>query len=254
MIVSSHSTYDHDQGTILVAGHAHPPASSGQHMDGEGHFDYFALEGRTGALRWQHTARDFHRELHGDEKLTPQMDYRLDLEAVGAVAGGIDGRHEGERPWRLFRESVLAELPHTWRHPHDSRLSLARFDRTRRPEAADNRRRAAASATAVAAGANAIAAASASHLLRSRESVVGSGDAHNQPNVLVAHRRCGLEVLHLYTGRTLTQLALTSSLHAQPSSHADLNGDGAIDHVVALSQHQAQRAAQAQASLRRGQV
>jgi len=39
-----------------------------------------------------------------------------------------------------------------------------------------------------------------------------------------------VEVHHLYTGRTLTQLPLEEA-----QAHADLNGDGKIDHVAALS-------------------
>ena len=52
-------------------------------MAGSSHFSYHALEGSTGALRWAHKQSDFHKPLHGDEHFTPQMDYKLDLEAVG---------------------------------------------------------------------------------------------------------------------------------------------------------------------------
>ena len=53
------------------------------------------------------------------------------------------------------------------------------------------------------------------------------------PNVVLSRRRHGIEVLHLYTGRTLTQLPL----HAH-ASHADVNGDGTVDHVTGLSSHE----------------
>lgn len=46
------------------------------------------------------------------------------------------------------------------------------------------------------------------------------------PNVLVAHLEEGIEAVHLYSGRTLCKLHLPS-----PGLHADLNGDGVLDHV-----------------------
>ncbi len=54
------------------------------------------------------------------------------------------------------------------------------------------------------------------------------------PNVLVAHLEEGIEAVHLYSGRTLCKLHLPS-----PGLHADLNGDGVLDHVqVACPPHQ----------------
>ena len=46
------------------------------------------------------------------------------------------------------------------------------------------------------------------------------------PNVLVAHLEEGIEAVHLYSGRTLCKLHLPA-----PGLHADLNGDGVLDHV-----------------------
>jgi hypothetical protein len=47
-----------------------------------------------------------------------------------------------------------------------------------------------------------------------------------EPNVLVAHLKEGLEVVHLFTGRTLCKLHLPEN-----GLHADINGDGLVDHV-----------------------
>jgi hypothetical protein len=44
----------------------------------------------------------------------------------------------------------------------------------------------------------------------------------------VAHLEEGLEAVHLYSGRTLCQLHLPA-----PGLHADLNGDGVLDHLQA---------------------
>ena len=263
--VVPHPIYTGDVGAVLVAWHAQPRVQArSRHADDEPpqhaptapssapvpaastaewvhHFDYFALEGGSGALRWQHTARDFHNELHGAEALTPQMDYRLDLDAIGGGGGGIDGRHDGERPWRVFSDSVLAQLPHSWRHPHDTALHLASFQRARRLGHEARRERATSSAAKAASGAVELTSSRIARGVSSsgRDGLYGAsrfgnvGGAAVVPNVVVARRRHGLEVLHLYTGRTLTQLPLYSS--AGPSVHADVNGDGSIDHITALA-------------------
>jgi len=262
--VVPHPIYTGDVGAVLVAGHAQPRVQPRSRADDEPpqhvptapssapvpaagtaewvhHFDYLALEGGSGALRWQHTARDFHNELHGDEALTPQMDYRLDLDAIGGGGGGIDGRHDGERPWRVFSDSVLAQLPHRWRHPHDTALHLASFQRARRLGHEARRERAKSSAAKAASGAAELTSSRIARGVSSsgRDGLDGAsrfgsvGEAAVVPNVVIARRRHGLEVLHLYTGRTLTQLPLYSS--AGPSVHADVNGDGSIDHITALA-------------------
>jgi hypothetical protein len=54
-------------------------------------------------------------------------------------------------------------------------------------------------------------------------------DEHAAPNVIVAHIAEGLQVLHLYSGRALTRLTLLHGLYT------DLDGDGVVDHALALS-------------------
>lgn len=54
-----------------------------------------------------------------------------------------------------------------------------------------------------------------------------TGASGEQPaNAVVADLGEGLEALHLYTGRPLCALTLPS-----PGLHADVNGDGVLDHV-----------------------
>jgi hypothetical protein len=252
--ISPQALYTGDVGAVFIAGHAHPPhgatatASAGARAhEGDGgraggasvsHFDYFALDGGRGDVRWAHTARDFHHALHGSVTLSPQMDYRLDLDAVGGEDGGLDARHDGERPWHLFREAILQQLPHTWRHPHDTALRLAHFERTRRPAHASRRAAAAAAAAAAATGGGSLT--SSSSMLSAAASAAVVSSSARAPNVLVSRRRHGLEVLHLYTGRTLTQMPLGAP-SAPPAAHADIDGDGVVDHVASLSATEAAR-------------
>ena len=279
LLVAAQSIYTGDIGMVLIGGRTEhdaggeqdvgmgeasapsapsaPGRSHSGHGSGDGHFNYFALEGSTGTLRWSHLASDFHKPLHGDETFMPQMDYRLDLDSVGGGAAGIDGRHQGERPWRLFSESVLRLLPVAWRHPHDTSLRLTRFERSKRLSARKRSAHALDSHARHASGTGALKLTSSA--LSSVRSAVGSAAApasvaapdlltdadgraaaastapsspaaSTSANAIVATRRHGLEVLHLFTGRPLTQLPLFLG-----AAHGDVNGDGSVDHVTGLS-------------------
>jgi len=63
-----------------------------------------------------------------------------------------------------------------------------------------------------------------------RKAGAGYGGADKKANVLVTHREAGLEVLHLHTGRPVTELQLPRGM-----AHADINGDGAIDRCPSLA-------------------
>jgi len=56
------------------------------------------------------------------------------------------------------------------------------------------------------------------------------------PNVIVAHLKEGIEAVHLATGRTVCKLYLPEG-----GLHADINGDGVLDHVQAAGGHGSQR-------------
>ena len=108
ILVGTTPVYAGDDGVVVVAGRTAPAVRGGGatwHGDEEEeaaaagapsaprapgtaplggasqHYDYYALEGGKGRPRWEHRARDFHAALHGGEALTPQMDYKLDLQA-----------------------------------------------------------------------------------------------------------------------------------------------------------------------------
>lgn len=46
------------------------------------------------------------------------------------------------------------------------------------------------------------------------------------PNVVVSHIKEGVEIIHMYTGRPLCRLGLAPGV-----THADINGDGVLDHI-----------------------
>jgi hypothetical protein len=171
------------------------------------HFSYYAFDGRTGALRWQHEAGDFYDiDPHAEEQvrnknatsltknlrkesLLPEHSYKLH------VLG--QDRHLGEADWREFREHILGHLPHYWSSSRDTFFSLSRFARQH---------------------------------TSARASSPDGQDRNAVPNVVISHTESGLEVIHLYTGRTLCRLALLPD-----SLYDDLNADGLIDTVKLTS-------------------
>jgi hypothetical protein len=172
---------------------------------GEGeHFSFYAFEGMTGKLRWKHEEVDFHEEAHPSDMLHPQH----------AV-------HKGEIDWRNFRYSLLHSMPHQWTMREDTFFGLAHYERRRpgkdRQEFMEQRVQYAVPAT---------------HISGLRYAGIQPHDASEhvkKPNVIVAHLRDGIEVIHLFSGRTICRLSLKRGI-----VHADVNADGVIDHVEAV--------------------
>ncbi|CAI5957966.1 unnamed protein product [Closterium sp. NIES-64] len=214
----------------------------------ERHFSYYAFDGATGAMRWKHDSKDFHRDMSAlSQQLLPQHNYKLD-------ASSLSSRHFGEMECREFRESILKHLPHRWDHRHDTRFELASIHRHRRrmhkrlpgsgrhgaPHHAahphgtpprllagrDHERNVFARAVGKAVD----AAGSTKKAKHAQHHVHGNASAHHwwAHNAVIAHLEEGIEVIHLYSGRTICKLLLPDH-----GLHADVNGDGVLDHVQA---------------------
>lgn len=191
------------------------------------HFSYYAVEGGRGGLRWSHEAGDYETTIMDDENnLSPQHNYKLDVQG--------NEQHQDEVDWRQYRESVLTCLPHSWRRRDDTWMELKHFTKQRGggPKAGP---------AGSAAGHSLLTAAqSAAEVL---DHHVGSGSVQTRrggsrfgpvsppPNVIVAHRADGLDVVHLFSGRVLCQVKLMQGVHV------DVNRDGSIDHVYSLAGH-----------------
>lgn len=208
------------------------------------HFNYFAFDGKRGGLRWKHRPDDFVALRRDHEILVPQHNYKLDLHT--------EYKHSGEMDWRAYRGSVLNTLPHIWRYKEDTRMYTAHFSR-KTPRDFDRDKRNADSNHArevglfsaddpiKGAGKSSRAGVRSSRNKKAksvkrqvlRDSTKGKRVTEpKKANVLVVHRREGLEVLHLHTGRTLCQLSLPPHL-----THTDINADGAIDRLEAVTGH-----------------
>ncbi|XP_074576516.1 uncharacterized protein LOC141833031 [Curcuma longa] len=202
------------------------------------HFAFYAFAGRTGTLRWSRKNENFQVQSSDASQLIPQHNYKLDAHALNT-------RHPGEFECREFRESILGVMPHRWDRREDTALELAHFRKHKRkplkktpgkvpthtvykPVEHNPPGKDASNKIARAIGKAADYAGSAKP--KKRSLYIPTITNHTQvwwvPNVVVAHQKEGIEVVHLASGRTICQLHLPEG-----GLHADINGDGVLDHV-----------------------
>ncbi|XP_024542548.1 uncharacterized protein LOC9648148 [Selaginella moellendorffii] len=206
------------------------------------HFSYYAFAGMTGERRWEHKSADFHRDLSSAAELTPQHNYRLD-------AASLQGRQLDEVHCRDYRQSILQVLPHRWQSRDDTRFQLVHFVKHERKhhkkQPGSNRERYPlkrpndphvpgkdpSNKVAQALGKAAKLATSARPKTRYAYIPVITNQSSYWwlPNVVVAHLKEGIEAVHLASGRTVCKLWLQEG-----GLHADINGDGVLDHVQAV--------------------
>ncbi|KAI4326101.1 hypothetical protein MLD38_031447 [Melastoma candidum] len=208
------------------------------------HFAFYAFAGKSGVLRWSRKNEKIEANSEDAQQLIPQHSYKLDPDM-------LNSRHPGEFACRDFRESVIEAMPHHWDRREDTLLKLAHFRRHKRktskkipgadksgnfysshkPEenhspGKDNTKRV---SNLISSAAN----LAASKKVRKSPPYVPTITNYTQfwwvPNVVVAHEEEGIEAIHLATGRTICKLHLQEG-----GLHADINGDGVLDHVQAV--------------------
>eukprot|EP01065_Artemidia_motanka_P032474 TRINITY_DN39489_c0_g1_i1.p1 TRINITY_DN39489_c0_g1~~TRINITY_DN39489_c0_g1_i1.p1 ORF type:complete len:758 (+),score=225.79 TRINITY_DN39489_c0_g1_i1:75-2348(+) len=231
VLVLHNQVYVNDTGLVVVAVDVQAPSSAEDKAEGEEpaatkgtHFSYYGLHGGDGSLRWKHDATDFHDDDNVEEHVRTQHNYKLTAKHLE--------QHMGEQDWRYYRRNVIAAMPHSYTHPHDIRLQLSRF-------APRHRRKARAAQHS--------ADKSGPELKDKSKDRRHSADDYGElgdkvralmqwrkhrpdtlpPNVIVAHGRRGLEAVHMYTGRTLAQVA---PLH-EGWLYEDVNDDSVLDAV-----------------------
>ena len=200
-----------------------------------GGFEYVAFDAATGETRWRSNASDEAEDTDaGKGPLERSKLIFLDDDEVE------DAR---ERTCADFRESIVRDgLPHQWRYEGDTTIRFAHFKRhpSRANEMRRGRRakgggvRLSRDPAAVPANAATRAFGRAVDALRGTRSPRRSSaarrdaNAEEHPNVVVSHHSEGVDFLHLYSGAILCSLELKS-----PGLHADVDGDGVMDHVEA---------------------
>lgn len=187
---------------------------------------YYAFSGDTGKRVWQHKPSDYHPEI-----ATFQDGSGISDVSLHAQAQREEGMHSGEASCRNYRESVLRALPHVWNAPYDSRLALSHF---RRHQSHAGQQRHTVGQVQMNRDRR-LSKPDFQIAVNEGSSQLGSGWVGDgkkvpfHPNVVLAHTEEGLEVFHLFSGRTVCRLPLQAGV-----VHADVNGDGIPDHIHAV--------------------
>eukprot|EP00249_Psilotum_nudum_P018309 c26740_g1_i2 orf=290-2380(+) len=202
------------------------------------HMTYYAFAGGSGLVRWKHKSKDFSPSFHESEVL-PQHSYKLD-------ANSMNSRSKGQVACREYRESILGIMPHQWDRRDDTRFELSHFRKHKRrlhkslqgrnrfgissPEEKHTPGKDSTNKIANVIG-KAAELAAKKHVKRSYfiPTITNYTNYWWLPNVIVAHLKDGVEAVHLASGRTLCKLLLQEG-----GLHADVNGDGVLDHVQAV--------------------
>jgi len=229
--IEPHPSAFHFYYLIITIRHDHHEREVGEEKEGETssadeifvdtstltHFSYHAFEGKTGKKLWSHESGDFLSDSSGPAEETEfvQSHYKVDVR--------IPLKHEGEIDWRKYRHSIIQTLPHRWRAAEDTSLSLASFHKNKK-RSGDQKTAFHQDATGVRLNIEALVPTAQS-----------GPAAQIEGNVVVAFLHDSIEVLQLHSGQPLCRVPLTGDEHGGNGVYADINGDGVIDHVVAIT-------------------
>ena len=217
------------------------------------HFSVYALDGRTGHVVWRHDGLD----IHPGQYITglPQFAYKLSMHDL------MTSSHHAPTvtDWTIFRQPLIAELPHDWHSSDDTSIRLAHFERQHMGARIlkDKKKRPASPKKATPPVVNKGGEKGKSNIKTKTvpgSAKMGSGrftgverpplstsatlphDASehtDNPNVVVMHTSKGIEVISLKTGSPITSLALSKG-----RTYADLDGDGVVDTILVLENEQ----------------
>eukprot|EP00906_Rhabdomonas_costata_P026285 RCo037444 len=261
VLILPHDVHQADRGMVVVGVDTQKldldgaqAAAPGTEAPGSVHFSYYGLNAADGELRWKHDAGSFHPI--DAAKPRPLQSYKLSSKHLE--------HHSGEEDCTVFRRSILAAFPHSHSHPHDTKLRVHHFRRKLRTSEVPT---AGATVKAVKAGPTASLKRTTvvvpqrskppspdpkfvhrvprssddsygelgdrlsglAGLLRERMSRPHSHTEHIlHPNVVVAHLPDRIEVLHLYTGRTLCQFGPLKA----DQVYDDIDGDTSVDEIT----------------------
>ncbi|EFA84147.1 hypothetical protein PPL_03221 [Heterostelium album PN500] len=214
--------------------HAHDHEKEEVHRD-ENHFSFYAFSAYNGQMHWHHDELSFLPEnTHADEEHHDEKRHSYKQHVYSLL------EHIGEVSWKSYKQSMLAAMPHRWSSKFDTRFQLAHFEKQganrHNPTKGNNE----------ADWNTEVIGVHPSHF----EGLTGGNSAPAQyphaetdhidePNVVIAHTKAGMEVIQLQNGRTLCKLLLDSTNKAENSDHyityTDLNNDGVVDQVHAIA-------------------
>ncbi|GJN39428.1 hypothetical protein PR202_gb28546 [Eleusine coracana subsp. coracana] len=186
------------------------------------HFALYAFAGRTGTLRWSRKNENIQSQPSDASMLIPQHNYKLDVHALNSRQPGQDRREDTTLQLAHFRKHKRKQVKKT---PGKAIINSVNKPIEHNPPGKDasNRIARALGKAADMAGSNQV---KKSQRMRYMPTITNHTQVWWVPNVAIAHEKEGIEAVHLASGRTICKLHLTEG-----GLHADINGDGVLDHV-----------------------
>ena len=88
------------------------------------HFNIYALDANDGHVIWRHDGSDAFKPEQFRSSL-PQHAFKLDSRDLSAKSHHAPGVTN----WNIFQQSIIEELPHSWKERADTSMRLAHFQR-----------------------------------------------------------------------------------------------------------------------------
>ncbi|KAK6150598.1 hypothetical protein DH2020_015530 [Rehmannia glutinosa] len=208
------------------------------------HFAFYAFAGRSGELRWTRKNENMDAQSSDASQLIPQHNYKLDVHALNT-------RHPGEGIQRIHSWSHASSLGSQGRHCAEAgAFQASQEENTQENTWQDHHlpfsqaRRKAISwkgcdkkvSNVIEKAVNIAKSAKTKKPLPYIPTITNYTQLWWVPNVVVAHEKEGIEAVHLASGRTLCKLHLQEG-----GLHADINGDGVLDHVQVVGANGAEQ-------------
>ena len=175
------------------------------------HINYYALNLKDGEIIWEHERDDEDDVGDNIDHAKREIDYLEVYQEMRLQAAYDHEWHSIE--WHEFHDCIYQHLPHTWTSFFDTKMVPAHFSRDVElspPEYIQPKTRI--------------------------QSNYNDFDLIKNPNVLLIHHMNGIEVVHLFTGKSVLHMTLITSTTASGSSFVDFNGDDILDEITTYSQ------------------
>ncbi|EKE42653.1 hypothetical protein ENUP19_0121G0111 [Entamoeba nuttalli] len=168
------------------------------------HMNYYSFSTKDGQLIWQHETDEKDEYLELIEQNTDEIEKYKKFKIFSSFTEEF-----GEIQWHEFHDAVFQNMPHQWTSYYDTKIIPSHFarDMVNNPTQLINPK------------------------TKDIKYPYNSFDLIKNPNVFVVHQKNGIEVIHLFTGKPLLHVSLSSSTLSSASAFADIDGDDSLDEI-----------------------
>ncbi|KAF2074247.1 hypothetical protein CYY_004457 [Polysphondylium violaceum] len=213
----------------------HKEEDSELHKEEESHFSFYAFDAKTGLKRWSHEEEDF-KPVNPHEK----EGHRVNQHSYKQhIYNELD--HLGEVEWKVYRDSILSSLPHTWSSNFDTRLQARHFEKkvTSIKGKSDNTDQQQQQQNTGGWKSEFVGLTPTQDIFTLLTYQQQDDLIVKDPNVIVVHNKNGIEVVQIHSGRTVCRLVMDSTDFHRNSDHfivyLDVNQDGVLDQIHSIA-------------------